>query len=144
MSFSYSYTPTLINFCRFLVADTVDAGHTFEDEEITNAGALESGSMAIIVQGQTTFSTIGSPSPRRVAANLLDALAANQSRLASALTVLDIKIDTKTVASELRNQAKALREVDENSSAFGIAEMCTNDFTRRERWWDQWLRQTTL
>lgn len=142
MSFSYGAgaNPT-IDYVRLLVADTAAVGYIFEDSEIMAAYQIDA--VAVIGQGNsTTFTSYGTASARRAAATLLDALAANKARLGNALKVLDIQIDTKSAAADLRAQARLLREVEMESGTFAIAEMINEPFGARERWWKQAMRQT--
>jgi len=140
MSFSYSLgSNPVIDYPRMLVGDTVSTGHVFEDEEIMMAtnidqfGSWAGGSGGISINYST-------PTPRFVAATLLEALASNRARLVAALEVLDIRIDPSKAASELRAVAEAHRNAERNSGAFAIVEMVEDSFSARERVWKQLLR----
>lgn len=143
MSWSYNFgSNPSIDYPRLLIADTDSTHPVFQDEEITAAGTIDnvyffasSNSSA----GQVR-SSVGTPSPRRVAATLLDCLAANKARLAAALEVLDIKIDAGKAATALQKQAEYLRTVEAESGVFAVAEQVFNQFGWRERVWKQWLR----
>jgi hypothetical protein len=78
----------------------------------------------------------------RVAALLLDSLAANKGRLAGIQQMLDIKIDASKAAVALQAQAKVLRETDDNSGAFMIIEQCNDYFSFSDRFWKQVQRQS--
>lgn len=120
---SFTYDPsTDAGRVRLMIADTVDAGHTFEDNEIA------------------AFLDINDGSVRFAAADALDSLAANYARLAKRIKVLDIDVDTKDAAKALREQAKALREQEDDSGNVEIAELVTNHFSARERIWKQFQR----
>lgn len=140
MSFTYDITNApAISIPRLLIADT-DASHPiFQDDEIMAAYTVDSIGVFPPV-GQGISITYGEPSYRRAAAVLLDVLAANKSRLASALEVLDIKLDPSRAAKELRATAKQLRDTEADSGAFAIAEMVNTSFAARERTWKQLLR----
>ncbi len=144
MSFTYSPpAPTLVNLVRLQVADTDSTHPVFQDEEITMAASLETGGYmaASSSSSGSVISTINNASARRVAACMLDALAANKARLSAALEVLDIKIDPSKAAQALQKQAAYLREVESESGFFAIAETVYDPFTWRSRVWNEWLRQ---
>jgi len=58
----------------------------------------------------------------RSAALLLDALAANKSRLASIKQLLDVRLDSSDAAIQLRATAAEYRSVDDDAGAFAIIE----------------------
>lgn len=124
---------------RFLVADTDMTAPIFADEEIMMAYQIASFPV-FVSPGGVAAPVSYTPSVRFVAASLLDSLAGNASRLGGMLQALDIKLDTKGVAADLRETAQALREAEWNSGAFGIAEMAPNSFSQRERFMKQILR----
>ena len=134
---SFTYDPsTPIGMVRLLVADTDATQYIWSDEEINGATQIVTMMFAIwIPVNQGTSQTFGSPSPYRVAATLLDSLAANRAKLMNVLKVLDVQLDTTAVATELRAQAAAYREVDDESAGFAIIELVQNQFSARERAW---------
>lgn len=146
MSFTYDVN-TALGQVRFLVADTVDFGHIFEDDELLMCLQFES-SQGLYVSGQAATSAIAASnppipqvySPYRAAAMALDSLASSKSRLASVIQLLDVKLDIKSAAEELRGQAKNYREIEARRGSFAIAEMVVNDFTARERIFKCWER----
>lgn len=144
MSFSYQFgaNPT-IDAPRLLIADTDAANPIFQDQEITLMYTIDT--PVVFTAGQSQDGTIprsfGTPSFRRVAAGLLDALASNKARLAGTLKVLDIQIGLDKAATALQAQAKILRTVDDEAATFGFVEMVHDQFTWRERVWKQWLRK---
>jgi hypothetical protein len=141
MSFSYTFGANPpIDYVRLLIADTDAATAIFQDEEIQSAYVIDSIVMIIPVGQGSPTSIQGAVSYRRAAATLLDSLASDRARLASALKVLDVNIDTTKAAAELRNSAKAMREVEENSGNFAITEMVQTQWAARERVWKQLLR----
>lgn len=140
MSFTYNFGANLqIDAPRMMVGDTDSTHAIFQDEEILMAYQID---QAICVNPVAVLAiqTFGNVSFRRAAAVLLDALAANKARLASALEVLDIKIDASKAAKELRATAQCLRDTEMNSGIFGIAEQYNTEFAGRERIWKQLLR----
>lgn len=141
MSYSYNFGANpQIDAPRMLIADTDATKPIFQDEEVLLAYQIDNVVFFPAVQQGIAGLTVGSPSSRRAAATLLDALAANKARLAGTLKVLDIQIGLDTAAKALQDQAKALRQVEMDSGAFGIAEMYLDQFTGRQRIWKQLLR----
>ncbi len=141
MSFSYNFGANpQIDAPRLLIADTDSTHAIFQDQEIILAYQIDNVTFfPAVFQGQAG-STVGTPSYRRCAATLLDALAANKARLAGTLKVLDIQIGLDKAAAALQDQAKFLRETEMNSGAFAIAELYLDQFTGRQRIWKQLLR----
>lgn len=110
MAFHYDFTGyPAISQVRLLVGDTDSAHAIWSDEEITGA---------ITIQG-AQFGGRGAVSALRVAALLLDGLAANKSRL-STTRLLDANVDPHGAAKALRDQARQYREVDDDSLALSI------------------------
>jgi hypothetical protein len=154
MSFSYSLGANPpIDFPRLLVSDTVALNHIFEDEEITAATAIQQSffqsGMFFSGAGPTGGNVIGNfvlPNPPtsylRVAAFLLNALAANKSRLASIKQMLDVKLDSSDAAIQCRATAQMYLDMDDNSGAFVIIEQVHDYQTFAERYWKQVQRQT--
>lgn len=140
-----------IDYPRLLCSDTVqfDAQnnrvYAFEDSEIVAATQIElsvwqSGMFYSGAAGSATGPT--TPMPwRRIAATLLDALAANQARLSVIAQLLDVKLNPKA-ADDIRQQAQALRDADDNSGAFVIVEQVNNVFSFRDRYWKSVQRQS--
>lgn len=128
-----------IDYPRLMVGDTDTTKPIFDDLEVLAAYQID---LAICFPAVATLvsQSYGTPSYRRAAAVLLDALAANKARLSSALEVLDIKLDASKAAQELRKQAQALRDTEANSGIFAIAEQYLDQFSGRERIWRQLLR----
>ena len=112
MSFTYDFStsPAIANV-RLLVGDTDAANPVFQDAEVN--AALQAESSQNLILGLSGFS----PNPpvqqiycyRRSAAWLLNALAANLSRLGSVISqLLDVKLAPGIASKELRSQAQAL------------------------------------
>ena len=140
-----------IDYPRLLVSDTTEFAadgttpiYIFEDAEIL-AAALINNAVWTSAQfysgpGGTYFPT--SPvNYLRTAALLLDSLAANRARLSSIKQVLDIKLDPALAAKNLKDQAQAYRDADDNSGAFIIAEQVNTQAAFQDRWWKQIQRQ---
>lgn len=130
-----------IDYVRLLIPDTDVANAIFSDQEIMAAYAINTfGVFVSPGSGGVSIPVLGTPSYRWVAATLQDVLAGNASRLGGMLQALDIKTDTRQVAADLRASAESLREIERNSGAFGIAEMCNDSFSTRQRFFKQILR----
>ena len=141
MSFSYQLGANpVIDYPRLLIADTDSTHPIFQDEEVMSAYNIDSVVMFIPIGSGSASQINITPSARRAAAVLLDALASNKARLAAALKVLDISVDGTKAAIELRNSAKALRDTEANSGNFAITEMVQTQWAARERVWKQLLR----
>ena len=152
MAFSYgngSNPP--IDYPRMLISDTTQLGpqgqrvYAFDDGEILAAYQIE----GFVWQSSMTYSGVGGvnqfqPPPvapyRRVAATLLDCLAANQARLAIVSGILDVKING-AAAKQMKEQAAYLRQVDDESGAFVIIEQVNDWPSFRDRWWKTVQRQ---
>lgn len=148
MSWSYDWTaaPNVAQV-RLMVADTDPADPIFSDEEINGALEFESAqgsglyvSSMFMATGMRQPVTTQQYSIRRAAALLLDALAANKSRLGSIKRLLDVELDPGKAAIALRETAKTLRETEANSGSFAIVEQVNDQFGARERVWRQFLR----
>ncbi len=146
MAFTYDFTTApAISYVRLLIADTDAANPVFQDAEINAAYSIQQSQF----QSSMFYSGAGGAylpstpvSYLRVAALLLDSLAANKSRLGAVTKILDVTLDVAKAAAALRDQAKAYRETDDDAGAFAIIEWCTTDFAVRDRWWKQLQRGT--
>lgn len=149
VSFSYSFgaNPN-IDYPRLLISDTDAANPVFQDAEIIMFGNLvasvwQSSMFWTPPSGQATLPT--SPvNYLRVAALALDSLAANSSRLAGVIQLLDVKLSVDKAATALRDQANQYRTVDDESGAFVIIEQVTTDWSFRDRFWSQWQRSASM
>ena len=152
MSFSYNLGANpAIDYPRLLIADTTKFAsdgitpiYVFEDEEIQAATLIETSvfQSAQLYSGPQFTNLPAAPVPyRRIAATLLDALAADNGRLAGIKQVLDVKLDNADCAIQLRAGAQALRDADDKSGAFFIAEQVHGGFGFIDRWWKQVQRQ---
>jgi len=146
MAFHYANcdgTNDRIDYVRLLVSDTVDTNHIFEDSEIEGAYRITQltwqSSMFYSNGGGSILPSVPA-SVYRVAALLLDSLAANESRLDGVLQVLDIKLSAGVASKSLRDIAAGYRELDDNSGAFAIAEQVTNQWSFKQRVWNQYQR----
>lgn len=129
------------------MADTDANNPVFTDDEVNNALFLES-SQGLFISGQAAAFGNGVANPPipqvysvyRAAALLLDAIAANKSRLAAISQILDVKLGHDAAAQALRDTAKEYRQTEANMGHFAIAEMVVDQFSTRERVWKQLLR----
>jgi hypothetical protein len=146
MSFSYQFGANpQIDYPRLLISDTVDLNHIFEDSEIQAAYLIQQSffQSSMLYSGSSGQYVPASPvSYLRVAALLLDSLAANKSRLSSVTQLLDVKLDPSKASIALRDQAKQYREVDDDSGAFMIIEQCPTVWAFEDRYWKQVQRQS--
>ncbi len=137
MSFSYQLGANpAIDYPRLLISDTQSVNHIFEDEEINSAAQIQSlqfqsSQFYSVAAGNNLPST--PVSYLRIAALLLDALAANKSRLASIKQLLDVKLDSSDAAIQLRATAAEYRDVEDNSGAFMIIEQVNDIWSFQER-----------
>lgn len=148
MAFTYNNcdgTNNTIDFVRLLISDTQDVNHIFENSEITGAYQIQ---MAQFQSAQFFSPPLGANLPSspvsylRVAALLLDSLAANKSRLASIKQLLDVKLDSSDAAIQLRLTAAEYRDVEDNSGAFMLIEQVNDEWSFRDRFWKQVQRQS--
>lgn len=143
--FTYQYgSNPAIDYPRLLISDTDPEKPIFQDEEIEAFTALQ----ALQFQSSMFYSGTGgvnlpsSPvSYLRVAALALDALATNKARLAGVSKLLDVDLDLAKAAQELRAQAKAYRETDDDAGAFAIIEQTPTTWAFQDRFWKTWQRQ---
>ncbi len=147
MSFSYQFGANPpIDYPRLLISDTIQFApngttpiYIFEDSEILAATQIEisvyqSAQFYNAGGGTLTLPTFVTPW-RRIAATLLDAVAANKSRLSAITQLLDVHLSPGVAAKSLRDQAQALRDADDNSGSFAIIEQVNNQFSFRDRFW---------
>jgi hypothetical protein len=148
MAFTYNScdgTNDQVDFVRLLCSDTQSLNHIFEDTEITGAYRIQ---QAQFQSGQFYSGPAGKNLPAtpvsylRVAALLLDALAANKARLASIKQLLDVRLDSSDASIQLRATAAEYREVDDNSGAFVIIEQVNDWPSFRDRFWKTVQRQS--
>ena len=137
-----------IDYPRLLISDTDSANPIFQDSEIIAFGNIvamtwQSSMFWTPPSGQATLPT--SPTNYlRIAALALDSLAANSSRLAGVIQLLDVKLSVDKAAAALRDQADQYRKVDDESGAFVIIEQVTTDWSFRDRFWSQWARTASM
>lgn len=142
---SYPSGIVAIDAVRLLIGDRDGANEIFTDAEITLAYSIQGN----VWQSAQFFSYPGGAlipsapvSYLRVAALLLDSLASSASRLAAITQLLDVKLDSKSAAKALQDQAKIWREVDDDLGAIFIIEQVNNDWSFRDRFWKQIQRQS--
>ncbi len=149
MSFSYGFgTNPTIDYPRLLISDTDAANPIFQDQEIIMfsnlvANVWQSSQFWTPPSGQATLPS-NPVNYLRVAAMALDALAANSSRLAGVIQLLDVKLSVDKAALSLRDQANQYRQVDDESGAFVVIEQTVSDWAFRDRFWAQWQRTASM
>jgi hypothetical protein len=145
MSFSYDLENTpRIAYIRLLVADTDSTTAIFSDEEIEAAYRIQAATFqsSMKYSGRNGATLPSSPvSYLRVAALLLDSLAANKSRLSSITQLLDVKLSPDKASAALREQAKQYRTVDDESGAFMVIEQCSTVWGFVDRFYKTIQRQ---
>lgn len=146
MAFTYNFGANpQIDYPRLLISDTQVLNHVFEDGEIISCYAIQSAMFqsSMLYSGPVGQNLPSQPvSYLRVAALLLDSLAANKSRLASIKMLLDVKLDAADAAIQLRATAKEYREVEDNAGAFMIIEQCGTEWGFEQRFWNMVARQS--
>jgi len=155
MSFSYGFGANPpIDYPRMLVQDTqqfqpdgVTRAYIFEDSEILAFTQI----VANVYQSSMYYDfpqTVQVPSPPisyiRVAAYMLNSLAANTARLSGIMQLLDVKLDMKSATKAFQDQAKAWLDLDDNTGAYSIIEQCQWDDTANfiGRWFREVQRQS--
>jgi hypothetical protein len=138
VSFSYSLATTypstqpLIDYPRLLVSDTnqfqangTSRAYVFEDSEILSMYSI----VGNVYQSSMQYdfpNTIQVPATPvsyiRVAAYLLNSLAANKARLSGVIQLLDVKLSYKDATKALQDQAAAWLTLDDDTGAFAIIE----------------------
>lgn len=125
----FTYDPsTSAGRVRLLATDTDSDNAIFSDDEIAAFLALEDDSV------------------KRAAATALDQIASSEALIQKRIKLLDLQTDGPAVATALRAHAKVLREQaddEETTGAFDYAEVVVNQFSARERLWNQVLRGET-
>lgn len=140
-----------IDVVRLLISDTVNTATQpciFQDEEILT---IERIVVPGVWQSSMFYSDIGGvptlPSQPvnylRTAAYLLNSMAANQALLSGVIQLLDVKLDVKSAAKALQDQAKCWLEIDDDTMAFVIIEQVHDTWSFEERFWSQVQRVST-
>jgi len=141
-----------IDYPRMMISDTqqyepdgVTPGYVFADQEIQAATQIvfspfQSSQFYTPPQGQYLPQGVVMPW-FRIAAQLLDCMAANKAKLASIKKILDVQLDSSDAAKFLQAQAKAYRDLDDNSGAIFIIEQVQNEWSLYSRYWKQVQRQ---
>jgi hypothetical protein len=152
-TFTYQYGANPpIDYPRLMISDTqqflpdgTTLGYVFADQEIQAitqvvASPFQSAQFYTPPQGQYLPQGVVMPW-YRIAAALLDCMAANKAKLASIKRILDVQLDSADAARWLQEQAKQYREIDDNSGAFFVIEQVQNDWALVNRYWAQVQRQ---
>lgn len=122
MAFTYD-TTTDRGRVRMLITDRDEANPIFQDAEID------------------AFLDMNDDSVRLAAASALETIATDQALVLKVLVSLDLETDGAKVADSLMKRAASLREQEESVGAFDVAEMVVNDFSERERLYNEILRE---
>jgi hypothetical protein len=148
MAFTYDFdTAPLISYVRLLISDTNAADPIFQDNEITAAYTIQQSQFQ---SGQYYSPPAGQILPSspvsylRVAALLLDAIAANKARLSSIRRILDVELSPSDAAKMLMAQAAAYRATDDDAGAFMVIEQVNDDPSLLSRISKQAQRQQGL
>ena len=146
MSWTYQFGANpQIDYPRMLISDTNSSRQLFQDSEILaaygiQASVFQSSMFYSPPMGATTLPT--SPvSYFRVAAILLDCMAASNALIAAVIQLLDVKLAPDKAADALRAMAADYRKVDDESGAFVIIEQVNTSWAFRDRFWSQVQRQ---
>lgn len=121
MAFTYDVT-TDRGKVRMLAADRVQADAIFDDDEIDAFLSMESSNI------------------RRAAAMALDTIASDQALVLKVIKTLDLETDGAKLAGALRAQAQALRDQENETGAFAIAEMVNTSSGWQEKIWKDAMR----
>ena len=143
---SFTYNPyDFIYRLRGIIPDTNASNPVFQDEEligfaITNSNIWQS-SMYYSYQAGRLMLPDPPPNVYRCAATAVLALAGNASRLSAVTGLLDVKLNGQ-IGDQMRKQAQAWLDMDDNSGAFATLEQCGTEWAFRDRWVNQLQRQT--
>lgn len=122
MAFTYD-TATDRGRVRMLITDRDEENPIFQDAEID------------------AFLDMNDDSVRLAAASALETIATDQALVLKVLVTLDLETDGAKVADSLMKRAASLRAQEESVGAFDVAEMVVNDFSTRERLFNEILRE---
>ena len=131
MTFSYDVNDLDdVNKVRLLISDTVNAGHIFENEEITGLIAME---------GVVPLA----------AARALEIMAANETMVQKRIKTLELSTDGPAEATALLAIAERFRKtwedsVDAAEADFEVVSLGVDQFTRNQIWWNEWAPQFGL
>ena len=78
----------------------------------------------------------------RVAAIMLQSMAAQQAWPSAVTQLLDVKLNGPAAVKALQALAQSYIDLDNDSGAFMIIEQVNNDWSFRDRFWKQWQRQS--
>ncbi len=122
MAFTYD-TTTDRGRVRMLITDRDETNPIFQDAEID------------------AFLDMNDDSIRLAAASALETIATDQALVLKVLVTLDLETDGAKVADSLMKRAASLRAQEESVGAFDVAEMVVNNFSERERLYNEILRE---
>lgn len=140
-TYQYGANPP-IDYPRMMIYDIDMENPIFQDSEIMASANIIPTFIITPNSGGGQFQqpNFTQPSYYRQAAILCDMLAANRTRLAGAIKVLDVDTDMGKAADAYRELAKQYRDTEDNSGSFAIVEMVPNNYAANERVWKQLLR----
>jgi hypothetical protein len=130
MSFSYDVSSD-VGKVRMLIPDRDYDSKFFEDEEIEAFLGLEESNI------------------REATALALETMASDQAMVLKVIRLMDLTTDGQKTSQALLERAKLLREqaleeeMAEEGGAFDIAEWVVDDFSYRNRLWNEMLRDDT-
>lgn len=120
---AFTYDPsTDSGKVRLLCGDQSEDGRIFEDAEIDAFLAIEDGSI------------------RFAAATALEAIAASEVLIQKKIKLLDIETDGPACAKALMELAGKLRDAEEQTGSFDVAEQVYPPFGLQDRLWRQLQR----
>lgn len=114
MTATYNFGTGNSDTVRLLISDTDTENAIFADSEISN------------------FLTLEDSDVRMAAAMALETMASREALIQKRIRLMDLQTDGPSVAKELRERAKTLRE-QANAGIFDYAEMVHTDFQARQR-----------
>ncbi len=127
---AFTYDPTTDQGrVRMLIPDRDEQNVIFQDVEIQAYLDLNEGNV------------------KRAAAEALETVASDQALVLKVITTLGLSTNGAAVANSLLERSKMLRDSADKADAadgglFDYAEMPNNAFTKRERVWKQWQRDS--
>ena len=126
---------------------TTQRAYIFEDSEIVAFTRI----VGNVYQSSMTYNfplTLQVPASPvsyiRIAAYMLNSLAANTARLSGILQILDVKLSMKDATAALQKQADAWLTLDDDTGAFVIIEQCqqNDDAGFANRFWAEVQRNS--
>jgi len=143
----------VIDYPRILSGDMNPVTPIFQDEAILSIEQIvvkpfQSGMFWSTPNGAIGGGTLGTMLPQipipyyRVAAIMLQSMAAQQAWPSAVTQLLDVKLNGPAAVKALQALAQSYIDLDNDSGAFMIIEQVNNDWSFRDRFWKQWQRQS--